>query len=179
MPELRYPDPPLADDGVGLRPYRRTDLPALVEGLDDPEIPRFTSVPAGYGEREGRAFLDLIEPERLTGRSLTLAIGPDLRGAVGLTRVDWAHRSAEVGYWVAAAWRGQGLATRAVCLLSAWALDQAGLERLELFASPENGASQRVAERAGYTREGLLRSVRMRHGRREDLVLFSRLASDA
>lgn len=48
---------------------------------------------------------------------------------------------------------------RAAILLSRWALDVIGLERLELFAHPENVASQRVAEKAGFHREGIARSV--------------------
>jgi RimJ/RimL family protein N-acetyltransferase len=53
-----------------------------------------------------------------------------------------------------------------------------GLERLELLAHPDNEASQRLAERAGFTREGTLRRYRRRHGVREDLVMFSMLAED-
>ena len=105
-------------------------------------------------------------------------MGDPLQGAVGLTDIDWRDRRAEVGYWVAAQWRGRGFASMAVRLLSDWALSHAGLERLDLYANPGNQASQRVAEKAGYTREGLLRELRYRQGERETLYLFSRLASD-
>jgi [ribosomal protein S5]-alanine N-acetyltransferase len=67
---------------------------------------------------------------------------------------------------------------RATRLLARWALTDLGLERLELLANPENEASQRLAERAGFTRESLLRRYRRRRGRREDLVMFSLLAED-
>ena len=178
MPELHYPDPPLADDDLRLRPYRRSDLEALVRELSDPEIPRWTNVPAEYGPEEGQAFLIHVEPQRLAGRSLTLAIGEELQGAVGITDVNWRDRRAEVGYWVAASRRGRGLGSRAVGLLSAWALSEGGFERLDLYASPHNEASQRVAQKAGFTREGLLRKLRYRHGEREDLYVYSRLAQD-
>ena len=69
-------------------------------------------------------------------------------------------------------------ARRAVRLLSTWALSELGLERLELLAHPGNAASQALAQSAGFTREGLLRRYRRRHGVREDLVMFSRLAED-
>ncbi len=147
MPELHYPDPPLADGDVRLRPYRRADLGALVRELSDPEIPRWTNVPATYGTEEGQAFLIHVEPQRLAGRALTLAIGEELQGAVGITDVNWRDRRAEVGYWVAAARRGRGLGSRAVRLLSSWALSEGGFERLDLYASPHNEASQRVAEK--------------------------------
>jgi len=178
LPELHYPDPPLADGDVRLRPYRSADLDALVRELSDPSISRWTNVPAGYGPAEGHAFLTHVEPQRLAGRALTLAIGDTLHGAVGLTDVNWRDRRAEVGYWVAVSQRGRGLATRAVRLFSTWALTEAGFERLDLYANPANEPSQRVAEGAGFTREGLLRKLRYRQGEREDLYVFSRLPSD-
>jgi RimJ/RimL family protein N-acetyltransferase len=70
------------------------------------------------------------------------------------------------------------VAARATRLLSRYALGTLGLERLELLTHPDNASSQRVAVKAGYAREGLLRSYRRRRGRREDLVLFSLLAGD-
>ena len=63
-------------------------------------------------------------------------------------------------------------------MLAEWAVTTLGLERLELLANPKNEASQRLAERAGFTREGLLRRYRRRHGVREDLVMYSLLAED-
>jgi RimJ/RimL family protein N-acetyltransferase len=63
-------------------------------------------------------------------------------------------------------------------MLAEWALRTLGLERLELLANPDNEASRRLAVRAGFTREGTLRSYRRRHGVREDLVMFSLLAED-
>jgi ribosomal-protein-alanine N-acetyltransferase len=82
-----------------------------------------------------------------------------------------------IGYWVSPQSRGRGVATRALVLLSRWALRQ-GVARLELTTHPENVASQRVAEKAGFVREGVLRShIRFREGRR-DSVLYSLLPSD-
>ena len=73
---------------------------------------------------------------------------------------------------------GAGSGSRATRLLAEWALTALGLERVELLANPDNEASQRLAERAGFTREGMLRRYRRRHGVREDLVMFSLLAED-
>jgi ribosomal-protein-alanine N-acetyltransferase len=63
-------------------------------------------------------------------------------------------------------------------MLAVWVLNHLGLERLELLANPDNQPSQRLAERAGFTREGTLRRYRRRHGVPEDLVMFSLLAED-
>jgi RimJ/RimL family protein N-acetyltransferase len=70
------------------------------------------------------------------------------------------------------------MASRAVSLLSRWALGDLGLDRLQLFAEPSNGASLRVAERTGFQREGLLRSYAVVNDRRVDYVVFSLLPAD-
>jgi RimJ/RimL family protein N-acetyltransferase len=182
MPEIPLPDPPLADGAIALRAWREDDVPAITEACQDPEIPRWTVVPSPYTERDAREHLARSAQERRAGEALSLAIvGVEtgrLEGACGLNRFDWANRSAEIGYWVAASARRRSVGTRAVRLLASWALEDLGLKRLELFTNPENEPSQRLAARAGFTREGLLRSYRERKGRREDLIVFSLLPSD-
>lgn len=86
---------------------------------------------------------------------------------------------ARLGYWVAADARGRGICTRALRLLSRYALGELGLQRLELITDPDNTASQRVAEKVGFRREGVLRA-RLRHpdGRIRDSVLFSLLPGE-
>ena len=87
---------------------------------------------------------------------------------------------AEVGYWVARAGRGRGHATRALRLLSHWLLDDLGVARVQLQADVRNEASLRVAEKAGFTREGVLRSSRYnaRRGERVDFAMFSLLPGE-
>jgi RimJ/RimL family protein N-acetyltransferase len=90
-----------------------------------------------------------------------------------------AQRTGHVGYWCASGARGRGITTTALRLLSRYAFDELGLERLELVTDPDNHASQRVAEKAGYRREGILRShIRHPDGRRRDSVMFSLLPGE-
>ena len=75
--------------------------------------------------------------------------------------------------------RGRGLTTRALRLLSEHAFEDIGLERMQLFADPANHASQRVAERVGYQREGVVRShLPQRDGTRRDSIAFSLLPGE-
>jgi RimJ/RimL family protein N-acetyltransferase len=182
MPEIPLPDPPLDDGNVALRQWRAGDLRALVEAVQDPEVPRWTAVPTHYGEHDGREYLARAEIDRRSGRELTLAVVDSgdgtLLGSCGLARFDWQDRKVEVGYWVAAAARRRSVGSRATGLLSRWAISSLGMDRVELLANPMNEASQRLAERAGFTREGLLRAYRRRKGEREDLIMFSLLAGD-
>jgi RimJ/RimL family protein N-acetyltransferase len=138
-------------------------------------------VPLNYRERHAREFIGGTAADLANGRELALAIvdGDDrLLGALGISNFDWTDLKAEIGYWMAAEARGRGIGTRATRLLAEWALTSLGLERLELLAHPDNEASRRLAERAGFTREGTLRRYRRRHGVREDLVMFSMLVED-
>lgn len=181
MPQLRLPDPPLGDGDIVLRAWRLSDVPALAAACQDPEIPRWTVVPSPYTEHHARDFIAGCGEDRYAGRELALAVVDQRRallGAIGLGRFEWDDGKAEIGYWIARETRRRAVGARATRLLARWALTDLGLELLELLANPENEASQRLAKRAGVTREGVLRSYRRRHGRREDLVMFSLLAED-
>jgi RimJ/RimL family protein N-acetyltransferase len=92
--------------------------------------------------------------------------------------VDRENARAEIGYWVAREARGRGVASGAVVLLGAWLFESLQLARLQIHTETENLASQRVAERAGFTREGVLRSYELIKGRPIDVVMFSALPGD-
>jgi RimJ/RimL family protein N-acetyltransferase len=167
---------------VRLRAWARADEPALVASCRDPLIDRYTHVPSQYGPSDARAWVT-GQAERLrSGLSLDLAIadvGSDaLLGAIGMHGFRWHDRRAEIGYWLAPEARGRGAASCALRLLSRWALGTLGIVRIDLFAEEENVASVRVAERAGFVREGLLRSYLEIKGRRRSVLVFSLLAHD-
>ena len=119
-------------------------------------------------KRRGGSMLDLVIADRISDAYL---------GEILLFSREW--QAGELAYVVAPFARGRGIATDALKLLTRWAFDQLGLQRLQLKADPDNAASQRVAEKAGYQREGLLRSSFVVRGRRSDSVLYSRLPTDA
>jgi RimJ/RimL family protein N-acetyltransferase len=182
MIPLLLPDPPLADERVVLRPLAEGDVADVVEGCRDPLVQRFTRVPMAYTEDDARAFIGGAPDRRRHGVSLELAIadatGERLEGVIGLVRDRWDVERAEVGYWVTPRARGAGVASRALALLSRWALDEVGFARIDLQASVANPGSLRVAERCGYVREGRLRRAWYRGEQREDMVLFSLVAGD-
>ena len=155
MPALALPDPPLSDGVVALRAWTPADVRALVEACQDPEISRRTLVPRPYTEDDARSYLQRVAAGWGAGARASFAIveaaDPDAPlGAAGLEAINWDQRAADVGYWLAAAARGRGFATRAVELLVAWAFGPLGLERLELRTNEDNAASHAVARRAGF-----------------------------
>lgn len=178
---LPYPDPPLGQGSIALRPWRDADLGTMVAICRDPDVARFTRVPHPYSEADARAWIG-AQPGRLeAGEGLALAIadgGGAPVGSVGL-RIDPSDREiAEAGYMVAPAARGRGVATTALRLASRWGLGDLGLARVHLTTHVENAASQRVAERAGFHREGILRAWDEIGGARVDLVMYSLIAPD-
>jgi RimJ/RimL family protein N-acetyltransferase len=180
--EIPLPDPELTDGAVSLRPWRREDLKVMTDALQDPEIPRWTTIPSAYGERDAREYLIRAEPDRRAGRELGLAVvdarSDAVLGGCGLSRFEWPELKCEIGYWVAREARGRSVGTRAVTLLSSWAVGPLGMERLELLVDPRNEPSNRLAVSAGFKREGLMRGYRRRPEGRWDLVMYSLLADD-
>jgi RimJ/RimL family protein N-acetyltransferase len=173
---------PLIDGPTALRPWRDSDVAGIVAACQDPEIARWTTVPTPYGEADARVYLahrwDAIEGGSSAPFAIVSVPDDELLGSISLMRFAWEHERAEVGYWLAAPARGQGHATRAVRLICAWGFRLLGLERIELFAATGNPASQRVAERAGFTREAVLRAYWRRGDARQDMVAFGLLPDD-
>jgi RimJ/RimL family protein N-acetyltransferase len=140
---------------VVLREWRDADVEPAVAATADPEIPRWTPIPSPNTAENVRAFL----AEPLEGRVRLVIADPEsdeLIGSVGLVAVDEPGNCGEIGYWVAAPHRGRGVATRAVALLADWALGERGLRRVELQIDPDNVSSRRVAEKAGFSYEGIV-----------------------
>lgn len=180
MSRIVLPGEPLVDGATALRPWRDSDLAALVDACRDPEIVRWTRVPDNYGEADARAYLLQRYDAVLAGTSAPFAIVDAARrhlvGSIALMRLDWQQRRGEVGYWLTREARGQGHATRAVRLICAWGMQSLGLERIDLMAATGNAPSQRVAERSGFTREATLRSYMRGKDGQQDMVAFGLLA---
>jgi RimJ/RimL family protein N-acetyltransferase len=183
--ELPVPDPPLSDGTIRLRRWRTEDVPAVVAACEDPSIARFSPViPYPFTEADARSWLQTQEPARIAGESLDLAVtsaaSDEILGAIGLGDLRLTLRVACVGYWLAPQARGHGHMTAAVRLLASWAFDALGLARLELTTDPENVASQRVAQRCGFRREGELRSHMfvLHSGERRDSLVYGLLPGE-
>jgi len=93
-------------------------------------------------------------------------------GGCGL-RINKADRFAEMGYWVRTSIAGQGVASEAARLLADFGFNDLKLNRIEMLIAVDNAPSQRVAEKLGAMREGILRNRIIIRGRIYDAVLFS------
>lgn len=177
------PDPPLTDGMVILRLPRDADAPAIAAACRDQEIARWIPVPVPYRLEDARAFVAFAGEAWSSGREPTFVIVDvatrSLAGTIALHRRPDEPGKAAVGYWLAAEARGRGAATRAVRLVARWAFEvEPGLVRLELLTLVGNEASGRVALRAGFVREGVLRRFLPFRGDLVDAVMFARLRDD-
>jgi RimJ/RimL family protein N-acetyltransferase len=180
MPELRVPR--LADDVVLLRSWRESDVPAQLAAFSDPWFLRFNDW-APQTVTEALTYLARHEEARRRGEQLEFAlVEPRDEGALlgggSLNAISVEQGRAAIGYWLAPWARGRGVATHAVRLLANWAFADLELARVELTCGPDNRASQRVAERCGFTREGILRSHIPFRGSRRDTVMYSLLPGE-
>jgi RimJ/RimL family protein N-acetyltransferase len=176
------PDPPLSDGTVMLRPMRASDLSGLMEEGRDATTRRWVNVPIPYTEKDARDELTQLmgswdDPTAPLAFTITEGGSDDYRGVI-LLSTERPPGIVEVAYGVHPAARRRGLVTRAIRLVSPWAFQALGAERLEGRTDPENIASQRALERAGFTREGLERGSRSVQGVRKDMICWSLLPSD-
>jgi RimJ/RimL family protein N-acetyltransferase len=181
--EVTPPEEPLTDGVVTLRRWDIEDVPALVDAIDgDPEITNFLElIPQPYREHEARTWVDAAAAmwrDQIASPFAVLAEEAVVGGA-GITWIDRADAVGDIGYWLRRDARRRGYTTRAVLLLARWAFEH-GCERLQIRADTENEASMRVAERVGFRREGVLRSIRFnpRLGRRMNFALYSLLPDE-
>lgn len=178
---LEYPDPELRSDKVHLRKWSFGDLGCVEAASADPEIPRGTTVPALYSEKEGRAWIERQWSRQTSGHGLSMAIADpqtdEARGLVylGLRRIE-GH--CELGYWLVPDARGQGLGTAAIRLVSRWVLLDTEVYRLVAYAEPHNSASRALLRKCGFTEEGLLRSYLRFDDGVFDALSFSLLTAD-
>jgi RimJ/RimL family protein N-acetyltransferase len=166
---------------VVLEPLHERHLAAVAELVRDPDVLRFTRVPEPAPPGFPRAWLAMYEHGRRGGtREGFAAVAPDgeFLGLALAPDIDRAAGEVELGYIVAPAARGRGVATEILDRLTRWALDEISAQRIYLIVDVENPASERVAEHCGYVREGVMRSIHLKGGQRIDAALWSLLPSD-
>jgi RimJ/RimL family protein N-acetyltransferase len=164
----------LEDGQIVLRRLETGDAPALAAGIDeDPDLDRWTRIPFPYTEDDAREFIGSTEEKAF---AILDHASEELLGGIGVRAGE--EGVFELGYWVRAGARGRGVATRAVVLVARFAFAELGAARVQLVTDPDNVASQRVAEKAGFTREGTLRSFLSFKGRRRDAGMFSLLPGE-
>jgi RimJ/RimL family protein N-acetyltransferase len=145
---------PLWDDGVMVNE-------AIIESIEElqPWMPWARNIPkmeeTEINIRRSRLqFLDRTDLRLL----LILKETGQLIGSSGLHRIDWQSRKFEIGYWVRTSYGNQGYITEAVEAITNYAVQELHANRIEIRCDGRNSRSARVAERQGFTLEGILRN---------------------
>ncbi len=159
---------------VEIRPQWVCDAGRFVEILNHPDFIYFPVKPKSIAEERG--FLRQNRQKRKAGTEYNFSIlcGGKVVGAVGL-KVD-QHRKhiGEIGYFVDHDHWGQGIAPAAVTQIEEFAFQQLDIRRLEIVTLRPKKASQRVAEKCGYRREGTQRGKLLHNGQYRDASLYAK-----
>jgi RimJ/RimL family protein N-acetyltransferase len=175
---MKPPDS-ITDGVVVLRKLREDDRAVVLSTMRDPVVARWLNMPQAPSDRDFDALLRLVRNGRASGDRIDYTVTEaehDISlGAVIASRR--ARENYEIAYLAREEGRGRGLMTRAVRLLCGWLLDE-GISRIELRTHPDNTASQKLARRAGFQREGLERNSIWLHSKRQDAIVWSLLPGD-
>jgi RimJ/RimL family protein N-acetyltransferase len=159
--------PVVQTDGLVLRPWQPEDAAVYLRGLTDPAAARWRPGPPPVTEDDARRLIARLHRRSREGHTVAWAVEEDglVVGSVGLRGVNLVDRWVSAAYWVLPEARGHGVAPRALSAATAYAFDRLGLHRVQLQHALGNAASCRVAEKAGFRLEGLLReSCRLAEG---------------
>lgn len=183
LPLPPWPTTPPAFGGVVLRPVTEADIPMVRELSTDPYVPTIGLLPADASDDEALAWVRRQQGRWAEGAGFSFTIA-DARtglalGDCGLWLRQLAAGRGSAGYAVAQSGRGRGVATDALTALTAFGWTIPALFRIELYIEQWNTGSIRTAERAGYQREGLLRSHQEIGGQRRDMLLYASVRPEA
>ena len=184
LPELPpWPAKPVAYGPIVLRKFSYADVPMAMELATDPYVPAIGSLPANATRREARDWVDRQLGRLAEGLGFSFAIAEAdtdrAVGGIGLWLTAYVHGRATAGYSVTPSARGRGMASAALIAVTAFAWSIPRLHRIELYIEPWNTGSIKTAERAGYQREGLLRSHQEIGGARRDMLLYATIRRNA
>ncbi|MDG4829096.1 GNAT family protein [Solwaraspora sp. WMMD1047] len=179
----RFPVLTVSTPRMHVRRLDAADADAVSEIFADKQTERWLPFAREAGQIDGLAWCtEMAQERRDSGGGDHYGVvrreDDELVGCLWTKRTDWAGRVTEVSYAIAPQARGFGLAAEAVDAVAIALLLEHGFQRVELRVAPGNTASRRVAEKAGFTYEGLLRNAGYVHSGRVDLEVWSLVLAD-
>jgi RimJ/RimL family protein N-acetyltransferase len=163
-----------------VRLWRRSDAVSLAKHANNLNVARYLRdrFPHPYTERDAKTFLKQVTTAG-DASNLAIEVDGEAVGAVGFVPGrDIERFSAEIGYWLGEELWGRGIATEALSLVTEHIFSRQNFLRLFALPFADNPASVRVLEKAGYTREALLRSSSVKYGVPKDQLLYARINTE-
>lgn len=145
----------LRTERLTLRPFRAEDAPAVYRWMSDPEVCRYECWLRHKSLADSRRYIEALDGYR---SPLTYHWGIErdrrLIGSIGIVRVNDFHQKAQMGYCLVREEWGKGYAAEAARVVTAYMLEEVGLNRIEASHAVRNTASGRVLQKAGFRWEG-------------------------
>jgi RimJ/RimL family protein N-acetyltransferase len=170
---------------VSIRPYRPADIPLLLEAVQESMKELHEWLPwchPHYNVHDSTEFMAAQEGEWKNGDQYSFVIYARANGfflgGVGINFINRVHNFGNLGYWVRTRATRHGIASAAVRLAAEFAFSELKLDRLEIVTGLDNTPSQRVAEKVGAVREGILRRRLRLYDQPRDAALFSLIPED-
>ena len=163
-----------------VRPWRLADADALVKHANNFNVAKQLRdrFPHPYGRANAMAFLKFAAHED-DPTNLTIEVDGEASGGIGFVPgTDVERFSAEIGYWLGEAHWGRGVVTEALTLVTEDVFRRRNILRLFALPFADNAGSIRVLEKAGYVREGILKSSAVKFGAPRDQAIYARLNPD-
>ena len=178
-------DVELTDGTITLRPCRPSDADTVYTAVRESiaELSRWAPwCPPDYAMAHCKPWLESRPKAWSEGKEFDFVIvdahDEAFFGGCALNDINRTHNFANLGYWVRTSRIGQGVATTATRLIAKFGFEKLGFTRLKIVAAVGNQASQRVAEKAGATREGIEKNRHVVRDKVYDAVMFSLVPDD-
>lgn len=172
----------LSTERLTLRAPGAADVDAITAACQDPEIPRWTTVPSPYTRQDAEGFVELVAQWWDDGSQAVWGIRHDDRliGTIGLHHIvpHPVGGHAELGYWMSADVRGRGFLVEAGRAVLDWGFQELGLVRIRWQAVVGNIPSARTARALGFRYEGMMRQGLTSQRGRDDGWVAGLLAED-
>jgi len=182
---LDWTPPTLETDRLILRPVTPADATAVFLYASNPAVTRFTLFETHQTVDDARWFVNDYVRSRYANREpdpfgIVLKADP-LKTVVGSIGARWASQQngvMELGFSLAEPYWGRGLVAEAARAVIGFVFAEFAVERLQAQVFVGNDASERVFQKLGFTREGILRSFVLRRGRWWDVAMYSQLSDE-
>ena len=174
--------PDLTTERLLLRRIRMTDAPDMFEYSRDPSVTRYLLWDPHPNIEHTRNYIDYLQDKYRDGKyfdwAIVLKSSGKMIGTCGFSAVYPEHRSAEVGYVLNPAFRGQGIGGEALSAVLDFAFHRMALNRVEAKCVDENLSSERVMQKVGMQFEGVARSAMLVKGQYRNIKIYSMLREE-
>jgi hypothetical protein len=163
-----------------LRKFKAGDEESLMKNINNVDIARNTlTIPYPYTTKDARSWikrnLKLNRVRKPAEINFVIEINGEVAGALGFAKIDRTNKNAEVGYWLAKKYWGQGIMTDALKEMTKLGFEKHKLRRIYAYVFAPNKASQRVLEKAGFVLEGKLKKHKLKKGKYYDSFLYAKI----